>query len=276
MWAEGFLQILEGTAGGTRGLWDTSAVQSVLRTAQTPLTAVRQGWCWAPSDPGASDLLRIPTCSVQWSRNRSLYEEEVWGFKEAFLEEEAAKMSLGSTWRWQAGRLQVLGPPLRILALAGLSPWTLCHPLLALLALLPSGLGSGVVREQPPLTHSAEWPPRYPRGQGLHGAGPGSTSVTSFTRPGVFGGVGRGHGRGPWGPDGDSPPWQQYLVPQARAQCGLDESKTTLSSDVLTLLIKQYCRESGVRNLQKQVEKVSLPGRRRRDTCCLSALTAGP
>ncbi|XP_036701769.1 lon protease homolog, mitochondrial isoform X2 [Balaenoptera musculus] len=48
----------------------------------------------------------------------------------------------------------------------------------------------------------------------------------------------------------------EYLVPQARAQCGLDESKATLSSDVLTLLIKQYCRESGVRNLQKQVEKV--------------------
>ncbi|EHH29515.1 Lon protease-like protein, mitochondrial [Macaca mulatta] len=48
----------------------------------------------------------------------------------------------------------------------------------------------------------------------------------------------------------------RYLVPQARALCGLDESKAKLSSDVLTLLIKQYCRESGVRNLQKQVEKV--------------------
>ncbi|KAB1259517.1 Lon protease-like protein; mitochondrial [Camelus dromedarius] len=53
---------------------------------------------------------------------------------------------------------------------------------------------------------------------------------------------------------------ERYLVPQARAQCGLDESKAKLSSDVLTLLIKQYCRESGVRNLQKQVEKVSRPG----------------
>lgn len=45
-------------------------------------------------------------------------------------------------------------------------------------------------------------------------------------------------------------------MPQARALCGLDESKARLSSDVLTLLIRQYCRESGVRNLQKQVEKV--------------------
>lgn len=52
---------------------------------------------------------------------------------------------------------------------------------------------------------------------------------------------------------------QRYLVPQARTLCGLDESKAQLSAAVLTLLIKQYCRESGVRNLQKQVEKVSLP-----------------
>lgn len=50
---------------------------------------------------------------------------------------------------------------------------------------------------------------------------------------------------------------QRYLVPQARALCGLDENKAQLSAAVLTLLIKQYCRESGVRNLQKQVEKVS-------------------
>lgn len=55
-------------------------------------------------------------------------------------------------------------------------------------------------------------------------------------------------------PPASSP--QRYLVPQARALCGLDESKARLSADVLTLLIKQYCRESGVRNLQKQVEKV--------------------
>uniref|UniRef100_A0A8D2L9U2 Lon protease homolog, mitochondrial n=2 Tax=Varanus komodoensis TaxID=61221 RepID=A0A8D2L9U2_VARKO len=49
---------------------------------------------------------------------------------------------------------------------------------------------------------------------------------------------------------------ERYLVPQARVLCGLDESKASISSDVLTVLIKQYCRESGVRNLQKQVEKV--------------------
>lgn len=51
--------------------------------------------------------------------------------------------------------------------------------------------------------------------------------------------------------------FQRYLVPQARVLCGLDENKAKITSDVLTVLIKQYCRESGVRNLQKQVEKVT-------------------
>lgn len=49
---------------------------------------------------------------------------------------------------------------------------------------------------------------------------------------------------------------QRYLVPQLRFLCGLTEEKAAISSDALSLLIRQYCRESGVRNLQKQVEKV--------------------
>uniref|UniRef100_H3CCI0 Lon protease homolog, mitochondrial n=1 Tax=Tetraodon nigroviridis TaxID=99883 RepID=H3CCI0_TETNG len=49
---------------------------------------------------------------------------------------------------------------------------------------------------------------------------------------------------------------ERYLVPQLRALCGLTEQKASISPDALRLLIKQYCRESGVRNLQKQVEKV--------------------
>lgn len=52
---------------------------------------------------------------------------------------------------------------------------------------------------------------------------------------------------------------QRYLVPQLRSLCGLTEEKATVSSDALSLLIRQYCRESGVRNLQKQVEKVKCP-----------------
>uniref|UniRef100_A0A3Q2TBQ9 Lon peptidase 1, mitochondrial n=1 Tax=Fundulus heteroclitus TaxID=8078 RepID=A0A3Q2TBQ9_FUNHE len=48
----------------------------------------------------------------------------------------------------------------------------------------------------------------------------------------------------------------RYLVPQLRTRCGLSEEKASISSDALGLLIRQYCRESGVRNLQKQIEKV--------------------
>ncbi|XP_033820972.2 lon protease homolog, mitochondrial [Periophthalmus magnuspinnatus] len=49
---------------------------------------------------------------------------------------------------------------------------------------------------------------------------------------------------------------ERYLVPQLRTLCGLSEDKASISPDALNLLIRQYCRESGVRNLQKQVEKV--------------------
>ncbi|XP_072246322.1 lon protease homolog, mitochondrial [Leuresthes tenuis] len=49
---------------------------------------------------------------------------------------------------------------------------------------------------------------------------------------------------------------ERYLVPQLRSLCGLTEEKASISADALSLLIRQYCRESGVRNLQKQIEKV--------------------
>ncbi|XP_041861889.1 lon protease homolog, mitochondrial [Melanotaenia boesemani] len=49
---------------------------------------------------------------------------------------------------------------------------------------------------------------------------------------------------------------ERYLVPQLRTLCGLTDEKASISADALSLLIRQYCRESGVRNLQKQIEKV--------------------
>ncbi|XP_067824273.1 lon protease homolog, mitochondrial [Heptranchias perlo] len=49
---------------------------------------------------------------------------------------------------------------------------------------------------------------------------------------------------------------ERYLVPQAMNGCGLNKENAQITSEALTVLIKQYCRESGVRNLQKQVEKV--------------------
>uniref|UniRef100_A0A914ZSH4 Lon protease homolog, mitochondrial n=1 Tax=Parascaris univalens TaxID=6257 RepID=A0A914ZSH4_PARUN len=47
-----------------------------------------------------------------------------------------------------------------------------------------------------------------------------------------------------------------YLVPQCRTNSSLQESQLKLTSEALQSLIKQYCRESGVRNLQKHIEKV--------------------
>nr|XP_018912993.1 PREDICTED: lon protease homolog, mitochondrial-like isoform X1 [Bemisia tabaci] len=49
---------------------------------------------------------------------------------------------------------------------------------------------------------------------------------------------------------------KQYLIPQARSDSGLKETQLKLEDDSLKVLIKSYCRESGVRNLQKQIEKI--------------------
>ncbi|THD25550.1 Lon protease mitochondrial [Fasciola hepatica] len=49
---------------------------------------------------------------------------------------------------------------------------------------------------------------------------------------------------------------RRYLLPQAASDCGLNDDRLTVQDDALLRLIKQYCRESGVRNLQKHVEKI--------------------
>ncbi|XP_022106204.1 lon protease homolog, mitochondrial-like [Acanthaster planci] len=49
---------------------------------------------------------------------------------------------------------------------------------------------------------------------------------------------------------------KRYLVPQAREQTGINQEKVVIGEDVLNTLIKAYCRESGVRNLQKHIEKI--------------------
>ena len=43
---------------------------------------------------------------------------------------------------------------------------------------------------------------------------------------------------------------------QAVAATGIDTEKVTVSEEAIHRLIRAYCRESGVRNLQKQVEKI--------------------
>ena len=50
--------------------------------------------------------------------------------------------------------------------------------------------------------------------------------------------------------------FQRYLIPQAQTGCGITAEQIDLNRDVLSALIRSYCRESGVRNLQKHIEKV--------------------
>ena len=50
----------------------------------------------------------------------------------------------------------------------------------------------------------------------------------------------------------------KYLIPQARTSTGLTEENVIIGQDAIQSLIKWYCRESGVRNLQKHIEKVCL------------------
>nr|XP_045612874.1 lon protease homolog, mitochondrial-like isoform X1 [Procambarus clarkii] len=47
-----------------------------------------------------------------------------------------------------------------------------------------------------------------------------------------------------------------YLVPVAQKLCGLDLTKLTLNDSAVDKLIRHYCRESGVRNLQKHIERI--------------------
>ena len=48
----------------------------------------------------------------------------------------------------------------------------------------------------------------------------------------------------------------RYLIPQASKASGVTDDQVTITQDALSKLIKSYCRESGVRNLQKFIEKV--------------------
>ena len=49
---------------------------------------------------------------------------------------------------------------------------------------------------------------------------------------------------------------EKYLIPQVEEITGLSKSKISLTTEGLNILIKSYCRESGVRSLRKQIEKI--------------------
>ncbi|KAK4050081.1 ATP-dependent Lon protease pim1 [Microbotryomycetes sp. JL201] len=48
----------------------------------------------------------------------------------------------------------------------------------------------------------------------------------------------------------------RYLAPQAKDGAGLKNANVTLTDDAVAALIRYYCRESGVRKLKQQIEKV--------------------
>ncbi|KAJ8602742.1 hypothetical protein MRB53_042369 [Persea americana] len=49
---------------------------------------------------------------------------------------------------------------------------------------------------------------------------------------------------------------KQYLAPTAKESAGLKNANVSITDDAIEKLIKEYCREAGVRNLKKQIDKV--------------------
>nr|CDJ81713.1 Peptidase S16 and ATPase domain containing protein [Haemonchus contortus] len=49
---------------------------------------------------------------------------------------------------------------------------------------------------------------------------------------------------------------QRYLIPQARKETSLTEEQFVIEESAVEEIIKHYCRESGVRNLQKHIDRV--------------------
>lgn len=49
---------------------------------------------------------------------------------------------------------------------------------------------------------------------------------------------------------------EKYLAPEAKKNTGLENVNVELSESAIRALIKNYCRESGVRNLKKQIDKI--------------------
>lgn len=51
---------------------------------------------------------------------------------------------------------------------------------------------------------------------------------------------------------------RRYLEPQAAHDAGVPSGSVRLADDALEALISEYCREAGVRNLKKHIEKVRI------------------
>jgi Lon-like ATP-dependent protease len=48
----------------------------------------------------------------------------------------------------------------------------------------------------------------------------------------------------------------RYLLPKAQKECGVETGKINVMPGALLALINDYAREAGVRNLEKQIEKI--------------------
>uniref|UniRef100_A0A915M9L7 Lon protease homolog n=1 Tax=Meloidogyne javanica TaxID=6303 RepID=A0A915M9L7_MELJA len=49
---------------------------------------------------------------------------------------------------------------------------------------------------------------------------------------------------------------KNFLVPKCREKCALTEENLIITNEAINTLIRSYCRESGVRNLEKHLEKI--------------------
>jgi ATP-dependent Lon protease len=47
-----------------------------------------------------------------------------------------------------------------------------------------------------------------------------------------------------------------YLEKEVRKTCAIPEGSVEITDEAMETIIQQYCRESGVRNLKKQIEKI--------------------
>jgi Lon-like ATP-dependent protease len=49
---------------------------------------------------------------------------------------------------------------------------------------------------------------------------------------------------------------KQYIEPLERTRSGLTEKEAWVKDEAVDSLVRWYCREAGVRNLQKHIEKI--------------------
>ena len=49
---------------------------------------------------------------------------------------------------------------------------------------------------------------------------------------------------------------KRYLIPKQHEETGITADQIKITDDSLTYLIDKHCRESGVRNLQKKIQRI--------------------